>query len=274
MKLKTRSGKSLNPIGIGTWGIGGAWEADYDNDQLGIEAIRYSVSIGQNHIDCAEIYGAGHTEEVVGRALNGRKRHDLFLTDKLWETHVAKGKVKTAFETMLKKLNTDYLDVLYIHKPWEDFPWREAIYQINNLIDEKRVRYFGVSNFNVDQLKETMAISRYAPVINQLHHNILYQEEVTKEMKDFCQKQNIQIIAWKPLERGEVLKSPVTRKIAKSRGVTTVQVALAWLLDQNIWPIPMAISKKNIDDNLKAVDLKLTVNEISQLDQATAHPKT
>lgn len=266
MSLKTVSGKPIFPVGIGTWGIGGSWEADYDNDQQGIDGIRYCVSKGQNHIDSGQIYGAGHTDEVIGQAIKTLKREDLFITDKVWETHVAKGKVKIAVDTMLKKLGTDYIDMLYIHKPWEDFPWREAVPQINELIDKGVVRHFGVSNFNLEHMQETVKLSKHPIAANQLYYNALRKQDIDNKVKDFCKKHGIQIIAYRPLERGEVLKNEVVRSIAKAHNASASQIALAWLIQQGMWVIPMATDPQYIDENIKSVDIKLSAKEIAQLD--------
>ncbi len=265
IKLQTVSGKSLHPIGIGTWGFGGAWEADYDNDDEAIAAIRYSIKQGQNHIDSGQIYGAGHTDEVIGKAIAGVKREDLFITDKVWETHVGKGKVRIAVKEILKKLGTDYLDILYIHKPWDNFPWIEAVPQINDLIDKGVVRYFGVSNFKVEHMEEALKVSKHPIVANQLHYNILYKNEVTEEMITFCKKNRIQIIAYKPLERGEVLKNKAVQAIAKKHKASTVKVALAWLAQQDMLAIPKAESKKLIDQNIAALGIKLTTEDVERL---------
>lgn len=267
MILKTVSGKDLFPIGIGTWGFGGTWEADYDNDQEGMDAIRYSVSKGQNHIDSGQIYGAGHTDEVVGQAIKGVKREDIFVTDKVWETNVAKGKVRLAVEAMLEKLGTSYIDILYIHKPWEDFPWKEAVPQINELIDEGLIRYFGASNFTIQHLKEAQELSKHPIVTNQLHHNILFREEVTDEMRNYCKEHGIQIIAWKPLERGEVLKLKAVQKIAKAHKATPSQIALAWLVQHGFWAIPKAESQELIEQNIASIDIKLSTQEMAELDK-------
>ena len=134
--MKTKSGKELFPIGIGTWNIGGTFkpndptakykgaEPNYENEKEEIAAIRYSIEKGQNHIDCAELYGAFHTDEVVGKAISGLNREDLYIADKLWKTSVGKGLVRPTVEKMLEKLGTDYIDMLYIHAPWEEIDWQ------------------------------------------------------------------------------------------------------------------------------------------------------
>lgn len=267
MRLKTLSGKSVHPIGIGTWGFGGTWETVLGNEESDAKAIRYSIKAGQNHIDSGQIYGAGHTDDIIGQAIVGLKRRDLYIGDKVWETNVSKGKVRPAVNAMLKKLGTDYIDLLYIHKPWEDFPWREAIPQINELIDEGIVRQFGVSNFDLAQMQEAMKLSKHPVVANQLHFNLLYKQEVDKPMKAFCKKNSIQIIAYRPLERGEVLQNETVQEIARKNGSTPAQVALAWLLHQGVLTVPQAADKKLIDKNVASVDIKLSSATIKQLDE-------
>lgn len=266
MKLKTLSGKSVHPIGIGTWGMGGTWEPVYGEEEQGIKAIRYSISKGQNHIDSGQIYGGGHTDDVIGQAIKDLPRKNLYIGDKVWETNVAKGKVRPAVESMLKKLGTDYLDLLYIHKPWRDWPWKEAIPQIDQLINEGLVRQFGASNFLLLQLKELMSLSKHPIVVNQLHYNIIYKQDADEAMQEFCKTHGIQAIAYKPLEKGEVLQNKTAQKIARERKVTPAQIALAWLLHHGFMAIPMAIEEKHIDQNLAALNIKLSPDEIRQLD--------
>jgi len=277
MSLKTVSSKDLNPIGIGTWDINSkinpnnltskyrGVDADIGNEEKAIEAIRYSISKGQNNIDCAELYGSFYTDEVVGQAIEGQSRNDIFVGDKLWKSSLAKGTVRPTFDTMLKKLNTDYLDMLTIHAPFEDAPWQEAIPQIDELISEGLVRHFGVSNFNIDQMKEAMRISKHPLVANQMNFNLLYRDEVNQEFIDFCKQNDISIVAYQPIKRGEVLHNDTIIKVAKKHSATPVQVALAWLLKLGTFPIPKSISKEHIDENLASINLRLTDDEFAEL---------
>lgn len=279
MILKTKSGKTVHPIGIGTWNIASlsnpqhadskyvGVEPVYGNEDVEMDAIRYSISKGQNHIDCAELYGGFYTDEVVGRAIAGRPRKDLFIADKLWKTSLTKGKVRPAVELMLKKLGTDYLDMLYIHWPFPDVAWQEAIPQIDKLIDQGVVRHFGVSNFSIQQMQETTKLATHPIAANQMKLNVLYKDEVNQEFRDFCRQHGIQIVAYQPIKRQEVLHDKTIQNIAKAHGATPAQVALAWLLQTNALPIPKATSKKHIDENIKAAELDLTAEEMKILEE-------
>lgn len=274
--MDTKSGKPVFPIGIGTWNIGSTFNANpgakykgaepnYDNEEAEIEAIRYSISKGQNHIDCAELYGAFHTDEVVGKAIAGLKREDLYIADKLWRTSVGKGLVRATVQDMLRKLGTNYLDMLYIHAPWDDVTWQEAIPQIDELIDEGIVRDFGVSNFTVTNMKQALQIAKHPIVANQMNYNVLYKDEVSKEFQDYCRENNIQIIAYQPVKRQEVLGDKNIQEIAKAHNATPAQVAIAWLLAQGALPIPKAINKAHIDENVEAISVKLSEEELELL---------
>lgn len=274
--MQTKSGKALFPIGIGTWNIGGTFTADpdaqykgaapdYSNEVDELLAIRYSLSKGQNHIDCAELYGAFHTDEVVGAAIANHNREDVYIADKLWKTSVGKCLVRPTAMQMLKKLGTDYLDMLYIHAPWEDIDWREAIPQIDELIDEGLVRDFGVSNFTIADMERANAVAKHPIVANQMNYNVLNKDEVTKEFQDYCRKNSIQIVAYQPIKRQAVLNSEIVCEVAKAHAATPAQIALAWLLAQDVLPIPKAVNLSHIDENVTSVMIQLTDRELELL---------
>lgn len=278
--MQTKSGKPLHPIGIGTWLIAGAYEFDeHDkyrgakpnkgNEPAEIEAIRYSIAKGQNHLDCAEMYGGFYTDEVVGQALERATREDVYIADKLWKTSVGKGLVRPTVEQMLRKLGTDYLDMLYIHAPWFDAPWQEAIPQIDELIDEGIVRDFGVSNFTVEKMTQAQALAKHPIVANQMNYNVLHKSEVGTEFKQYCNENNIRIVAYQPVKRKEVLANETIQAIAAAHQATAAQIALSWLIAQGALPIPKAMSRQHIDENIAAVDITLSNEELGQLSAIT-----
>lgn len=276
--MQTKSGKPLFPIGIGTWNISSRFnpndptakykgtETVKGNEEAEVEALRYSISKGQNHIDCAELYGAFYTDEVVGRALLGQKREDLYIGDKLWRTSVGAGLVRSTVEEMLKKLGTDYLDLLYIHAPWAGVPWQEAVPQIDELIDEGVVRDFGVSNFTVADMQQALSLAKHPIAANQMNYNVLHKTEVDETFRNFCRQHKIQIVAYQPIKRQEVLANETIQKIAIAHGATPAQVALAWLLTQDMLAIPKATQKAHIDENVEAVHVTLSQSDIAELD--------
>jgi 2,5-diketo-D-gluconate reductase B len=276
MSLQTKSGKQLHPIGIGTWGISSELNLDpsakykarpvHGNEETEIEALRYSLDKGQNHIDCAELYGGFYTDEVVGRAIAAYPREDLFIADKLWKTSVSKSAVRPTVEQMLKKLETGYIDLLYIHAPWSEVNWKEAIPQIDELINEGRIRYFGVSNFTVGQMEEAQVLATHPIAANQMNFNVLYKDEVSQACRDFCKQHDIQIVAYQPVKRREVLANKTVQAIASAHSATSAQIALTWLIQVGALPIPKATNKEHIAENLKAVGVKLTDAELAELE--------
>ncbi len=275
--MKTKSGKPLNPIGIGTWLIAGSYDFDPNDKYKGakpkpgnetqeVESIRYSISKGQNHIDCAELYGAFYTDEVVGQAIAGANRQNLYIADKLWKHSVGHGLVRPTVEKMLEKLGTDYIDLLYIHAPWDDAPWQDAIPQIDELIDKGMVLGFGVSNFTIEQMQESMQLAKHPITANQMNYNVLHKNEVDQPFRDFCKANKIQIVAYQPVKRQEVLANKTIQNIAKQHNATPAQVAIAWLLSKGTLPIPKAVQKNHIDENLRASSLTLSPADIEQLD--------
>lgn len=264
MTLKTQSGQPVFPIGIGTWGIGGRREPEYGNEAEGAAAIRYALDQGQNFIDGAELYGGGHTDDVIGEAIKGRDRSDLYVAGKVWETHFGPGEVRPVVETVLQKLGTDYLDMLSIHWPHED--WEGAVPQIDELIDEGLVRQFGISNFNLEQTKRVLELSKHPIAANQVRLSVLHKEDAPDELRTFCAENNVQVVAWMPVERADVMDNETVKRIAAVRNASPVQVALAWLLQHDVLPIPKATQKEHIEQNVAAVQLQLTPEDMAELD--------
>lgn len=278
--MQTKSGKSVHPIGIGTWNISSfintehtdskykGIEPVYGNEESEIEGVKYSISKGQNHIDCAELYGGFYTDEVIGRVVESERREDLYIADKLWKTSLGDGLVRPTVEKMLQKLKTDYIDLLYIHWPFDNpVPWQEAVPQIDKLIDEGIVRHFGLSNFTTEQMQEAIQLTKHSITANQMHYNVLNKQEINQEFIDFCKQHTIAIVPYQPIERQEVLNNETIQKIAAAHDATATEIALAWLLGQGMLPIPKAIQKAHIDENIKAVDIQLSPEEIEQLNK-------
>ena len=253
--LRTKSGQPLHPVGIGTWGYG-EYPTFSPGTESEVSAIKYAISLGQNHIDTAEMYARGGSEAVVGQAIKSTHREDVFIASKLWKDHVARATVRPAVEAMLKRLGTDYIDMLYIHAPWFDAPWQEAIPQICELIDEGMVRYLGVSNFNAERLQEALRITRHPIAANQMHFSFLHQQEVTPELRQLCAKNGILIIAYMPLEKGEIFKSTLVASMVERHGGTAARFALTWALEQQTVPIAKALRKEHIEQNAAVAYLK------------------
>ncbi len=266
---KMKLGKTdefLPVIGLGTWEMGGGISPDLSNDKESIRAIVKAVELGMTHIDTAEYYGSGHTEELVGKALKEIGRDKVFLTSKVWPNHLKMKDMLKSIEGSLKRLGTDHLDLYLIHWPPEDISITEAVKNINAALERGYTRYIGVSNFSVTQLKEAMEASK-AIVCNQVRYNIEDREIERSGLLDFCQKNGISVVAYSPLNRmGMSMTASKLQKIAKDRNATPAQIALAWLVKKDVFAIPKAISEKHLVENARAGEIELTEEEMKFLD--------
>lgn len=230
--------------------------ADYRNDEREIEAIRYSVGLGQNHIDTAQLYGAGHTEEIVGEAIAGLDRERLFIATKVWRSHSLRHAVPRAAEESLRKMRISEIDLLYVHAPWDAIPMDEYIGGLNDAQDAGLTKAIGVSNFTASQLREAISLSRHPIVANQVHYNYLARDAMDDEMRALCAQHGITIVAYRPVERrklADATESAAVLDAAADLGCTPAQYAIAWLINQpNVVTIPKASSPEHIDENFGA----------------------
>lgn len=277
LESKRIGGREVHPIGIGTWGMGGDRlsddniYADYRYDEREIEAIRYSIGMGQNHIDTAAVYGAGHTEEIVGQAVRGMDRERLFIATKVWRSHSLRNAVPHSAEGSLKRLGLSQLDLLYVHAPWEAIPMPEYIGGLCDAQAAGLTRAIGVSNFTTEQLEQAMSLSTYPIVANQVHYSILNHGPVTDRMCEFCRKHGITIVAYRPVERrllADRAESSVVLDAAAEVGCTPAQLSIAWLLaGRGVIAIPKATSSEHIDENLGALLVRLSPPLLRRLDR-------
>ena len=265
-----KTGEKIQALGIGTWGIGGFSYPDYSNDELAIEIIRFAVEIGMNFIDTAEMYGAGHSEELVGEAIKGI-REKVFIATKVLPTNFRYEDVIKACERSLRRLKTSYIDLYQLHWPNPSIPIKETMRAMERLANEGKIRYIGISNFSVEETIEAMnALSKYEIVSNQVEYSLLVRD-IEKDLLDFCRKNKITVIAYSPLARGELLKGKYYEflsKIGKKYNKTAAQVALNWLIiKENVVAIPKAFSKAKIVENMGAYGWKLSDEDLKAIDE-------
>lgn len=259
MKEKQINGHSVHPIGIGTWGMGCGMYPDkthyavYGDEDLAIEAIRYAISLGQNHIDTAQIYGLGHTEEIVGQAIQGYDRSQLFIASKLWKSHLKGDAVLRAIEGMLARLQTAYLDLVYLHGYWDSYePIHAQLQGLEKARQRGLIRAIGMSNVTLDQLKTSLNIAPIVAVQN--YYSLINRSWITPEYLSFCEDRNIAIIAARPLELGAVSSLSLLYPLCEKYRVSPSQIALAWLVNQpSVHAIPKAIDKRHIEENVSSV---------------------
>jgi diketogulonate reductase-like aldo/keto reductase len=271
-------GVKIPVLGVGTWGLGGKDTADHSNDAEAIIAIRTAIDFGMTHIDTAEYYGAGHTEELVGKAIIPYEREDLFLTTKVYKTHLDYEGVLFSLRNSLRRLGIDYIDLYLVHWPSPTMPIKETMKALEQCVDEGYTRFIGVSNFSVNLFQEAQShLEKHRLVADQVYYNLTRVQKPyfsglsVKDLYSYCREKDIMLIAWSPLEEGKLAKPgfPVLDEIAKKYGRTQAQVSLNWLISQEkIITIPKAMDIEHIKENVGALGWRLSKDDFKQLQES------
>jgi diketogulonate reductase-like aldo/keto reductase len=263
---KLITGEEIPVLGLGTWRMGGSLYPDYSQDSQVVELIQTAIQLGYTHIDTAELYADGHTEELIGRAVKDFPRESLFITTKVWHTNLSYSAVLRSLEGSLKRLGSHYVDFCLIHYPDPATPLQETFKALNELVANGKVRYLGVSNFSLQQMQEARAISAAPIVTNQVPYNLYNPAYRKNGVLKYCQEQGVLLTAYSPFDRGTVLNDPEVKRIAALHGKTTAQVALAWLIRQpGVITIPMSGNRSHLKSNLEALDIQFSREEIDRL---------
>ena len=227
------SGLQLPVLGAGTWRIGGSTEADYTHDDAAVAALRATLDDGFTHIDTAEMYGAGHTEELLGRALAGRPRDSFRITGKVWKSHFSRDGVRRACVASLRRLGIGFFDLYLIHQPIPDADWRGVLRGLEELVRDGLVRHLGVSNFTPAHWDRLQSLTDLPLEVNQVHYNLVCREAERAGLPEYCEAHDKFLIAWRPLQKGAIaLDCPLMREMCGKYRRTPVQVALNYLIGQ------------------------------------------
>ena len=246
---KLLTGIKIPALGLGTWKMGRVLTVDKSSDQTYISAIKRAIHLGLVHIDTAELYGHGHAELLVGKAIKSTNRKNLFITTKISPHHLfTSGQIKRHLEASLVRLDTSYVDLYLVHWPNPAVPIKRIMKSFDKLVEEKLTRFIGVSNFSLNQLKAARNWALHPIVTNQVEYNLL-NRQAEKDLLPFCQKHQIILTAYSPLAQGQIVNGrfKILDSIAEKYQKTAVQVAIRWLLDKpNVITIPKATSKSHL----------------------------
>lgn len=256
-------------LGIGTGGVGGWMTKDTSADKEFIDALKTAINLGMTHIDTAEVYGAGHSEEIAGLAIKGMNRRRLFITTKVWKTHLRYKDVIRAAKGSLKRLGVKYIDLYLIHWPNPKVPLKETMKAMDFLVKKKIVRFIGVSNFSLKLLKEAQSYTKNKIVANEVEYNLLIRGP-EKALLEYCQKNNIYLIAYQPVAGGKLARPgfKVLDDLSKKYKKTQAQIAINWLISKkNIITIPKASKIPHIKENLGASGWRLSNEDSEKLDE-------
>jgi diketogulonate reductase-like aldo/keto reductase len=263
------SGEPIPTFGLGTWRMGE--DARIRKDE--VAALKLGIELGVTLIDTAEMYGSGVAEEIVAEAMAGR-RDELFIVSKVLPSNASRSRTIAACERSLKRLKTDRIDLYLLH--WRDStPLEETVDAFIALRDAGKIRHWGVSNFDVDDMVDLLALSRgrgEACGTNQVLYN-LTRRGIEFDLMPLCRDHGMPIMAYSPIEQGRMLRNPELGRIAKSIGAIPAQVALAWLLRQDgVIVIPKATDPAHLREDIGALDVKLDESALAALDRAFKPP--
>ena len=278
----------------------GTWKTDSENIK---PVIKQAIKTGYRHIDCAAVYG---NETGIGEALvetfnaGDTNRDDLWITSKLWSNAHQPKDVAPALQKSLDKLKLDYLDLYLIHWPMvikpeaglpysdddflslEQLPIIETWQALEACVDKGLVKHIGVSNFSASKLQDLVKLSRIKPEMNQVELHPLFQQAA---LLSYCETEGIHMTAFAPLGSGDrpaffkdgdspsPLKLPVIETIAQAHNATPAQVLLAWGLQRGTAVIPKTVNSKRLKENIAAADLKLSVDDMNQIQTLDQHSR-
>jgi diketogulonate reductase-like aldo/keto reductase len=262
-----RAGREVPIIGQGTWNMplrgAGAEEAK--------RALRRGVELGMVHIDTAEMYGDGGSERLVGEAIRGLPREQLFLVSKVLPSNATYDGTIRACEAALRRMQVDYLDCYLLH--WRgSVPLRETMRALERLVADGKIRALGVSNFEVDDLEEAAAALESEPIAcNQVLYHLGERTVETHELP-YCREHGIAVVAYTPFGRGDWADhagAHVLERVGRKHGATPRQVILAFLTrDRDVFAIPKAATVAHVEENAGAGDLRLDDEDVAAIDAA------
>ena len=242
-------------IGLGTW--------KNLNPKQCAKIVKTALELGYRHIDTAQKY---MNEEYVGDGISQSNvdREEVLLATKIWVDNLGYEKVKECTEKSLERLRTDYIDIMYIHWPEDKYNAEWTLKALNELVEEDRIRYIGVSNFTPEDLEMAYKHSENPIIANQIEMHPLNQQ---KELRQYLKSKGIVLVAYSPLARGGVKDIPELTEISKNYGISEAQVSLAWLCSyENVAVIPKASSTEHLKENLEAINIILEKDDIEKIE--------
>jgi diketogulonate reductase-like aldo/keto reductase len=263
--FKLRSGKPVLSLGQGTWRMG----ENHSKRSEEIAALRLGLDLGMNLIDTAEMYGEGMAEEIVSDAID-RRREGVYLVSKVYPHNATRHGAIEACERSLRRLKTDYLDLYLLH--WRgSVPIQETIGAFQRLKETGKIREYGVSNFDRDDMEEAVSIPGGERIrVNQVLYN-LQRRGIEWDLLPWCRQHGIVTMAYSPIEQGRLLNR--LRDIAKRREATAAQIALAWLLRQKgLVVIPKSANAQHVRENHGSLNIRLSEDDLRELDDIFPPP--
>ena len=226
-----------------------------------INAVKTALEMGVRHIDTAHVY---QNERSVGKAVkeSGIPRNEIWITTKLWPSEYGEGKTSDAIDKMLKRLNTDYIDLLLLHQQFGDYIG--AYKDMQKAVKDGRVKSIGLSNFESERLEEVLAMAEIPPSVLQVECHPYYQQN---ELKKRIEKYGTVIEAWYPIGHGDkgLINEPLFTKLGQKYGKTNVQIILRWHIQEGTIIFPRSTNPVHIKENFEIFDFELTKDEMEKI---------
>jgi diketogulonate reductase-like aldo/keto reductase len=261
------SGEAIPALGQGTWHMA----EDSRRRKEEIAALRFGIDLGMTLIDTAEMYADGAAEQLVGEAIEGF-RDDVFLVSKVLPRHATVRGTIEACERSLARLGVDELDLYLLH--WRGaVPLEETLEAFDTLVGAGKIRNWGVSNFDLPDMEELVNLPEGSSVsTDQVLYNLEHRG-IEFDLLPWCERGQVPIMAYSPIEQGELLRHPVLTSVAARHEATPAQAALAWVLrHENVCAIPRATKSLHVRENRGALDIRLSAADLAELDRAFPPP--
>ena len=256
-KITLNNGVEMPPLGYGVFQV---------SPEECERCVSDAISVGYRSIDTAQIY---QNEEGVGNAVkkSGIDRKEFFLTTKIWSSNFGYEKAKLSIGKSLEKLQTDYIDLLLIHQPINDY--YGAYRAMEEAYKEGKIRAIGVSNFYADRYLDLAHFVEVKPAVNQVETHVFHQQ---RELQEIMKKHDTKLMSWGPLAEGknDFFNNPVLKKIGEKYGKSVAQVALRYLFENDVILIPKSANKDRMAQNIDIFDFQLSAEDreiISQMDE-------
>ncbi|TPI53055.1 MULTISPECIES: aldo/keto reductase [unclassified Mesorhizobium] len=260
-------GEAIPVLGQGTWKMG----EDSRRRAEEVNALKLGLDLGVKLIDTAEMYASGGAEEVVAEAIAGQ-RAEVFLVSKVLPSNASRAGVQRACENSLKRLATDRIDLYLLHWPGS-VPLAETVEAFEALKKAGKIRHWGVSNFDTGEMEELVGLPDGGNVqTNQVLYNLV-RRGLEFDLAPWSRKRGIPLMAYSPVEQGALARNASLDAVADRHGATAAQIALAWVMHQDgVIAIPKASSQDHVHQNVAALDIELTGEDLADLDRAFPPP--
>lgn len=259
-KFFRKMGRSVPSLGLGTWRMG----EDRGMDDASVAALRRGIELGAKMIDTAEMYANGRAEELVGRAIKGFDRDELFIVTKVWPTNASYEGVLKAARGSSRRLGT-YIDLYLLHWP-SSIPICETMRAMEELVKMGLVRHIGLSNFDVKGIEEARACLKNTDIAAiQNRFSPIYKKDYA-DVIPYAKREGLMYMAYTPIEKGVLSRNSLLRKIGEKYGKTPIQVALNWLICiEPVVPIPKASRIEHVEENVGSMGWRLDSEDFANI---------